>query len=67
MAQMLIAPTGLLQRSVWGVACRFLDERRARRIKMLPDMGGLLDYIDSSELLGTHGGQNAWAFNPEDV
>lgn len=67
MAQMLIAPTGLLQRSVWSVACRFLDERRAARIKMLPDMRGLLDYIDAAELLATHGGQDPWAFNPDDV
>lgn len=67
MAQMLIAPTGVLQRSVWSVASRFLDERRAARIKMLPEMKDLLAYIDASELLATHGGENAWAFDPNQV
>jgi hypothetical protein len=67
MAQMLIAPTGMLQRSVWGVASRFLDERRAARIKMLPAMSDLLDFIDASELLATHGGANPWAFDPNNV
>lgn len=67
MAQMLIAPTGVLQRSVWKVASAFLDERRAARIKMLPDMKTLLEYIDAAELLATHGGVNAWAFDPNQV
>jgi hypothetical protein len=67
MAQMLVAPTGMLQRSVWGVASRFLDERRAARIKLLPDMEGLLQFIDPAELLATHGGLNPWVFDPEQV
>lgn len=67
MAQMLIAPTGVLQRSVWKVASAFLDERRAARIKMLPDMKALLEYIDAAELLATHGGSSAWAFDPNQV
>lgn len=67
MAQMLIAPTGVLQRSVWKVASALLDERRAARIKMLPDMKALLEYIDAAELLATHGGASAWAFDPNQV
>lgn len=64
---MVIAPVGMLQRGVWNMACRFLDERRASRIKMIANLEGLLEYVDGSQLLATHGGKNLWVFNPEAV
>lgn len=63
LAQMIIVPVGLLQRSVWNMACRFLDERRASRIKMVAGIEGLLEYVDGQELLSSHGGKNNWAFD----
>ena len=61
---MIIAPVGVLQRSIWNMFCRFLDERRSSRIKMVPSMESLTDFIAEDQLLATHGGKNPWRHDP---
>ena len=67
LAHLIVAPVGFFQRSFWNMASKFLDERRASRIKMVADMEGLLEYIDANELLASHGGANPWTFDPNNV
>ncbi len=67
LAQLLVAPVGLFQRSLWGTFGRFVDERRASRIKMVASMEGLREYIEPDELLASHGGENPWTFDPAQV
>lgn len=67
LCRMLVVPVGFVQRGVWRMACRFLDERRAATITMLPRIDSLQKYIDPQQLLATHGGKNPWTFDPSYV
>jgi len=67
LAQLLIAPVGFFQRTMWNTFARFLDERRASRIRMVATMEDLRDYISEKELLTTHGGKNTWHFDPDNA
>ena len=67
LAQLVIAPVGFLQRAMWNTFARFLDERRASRIRMVATMEGLREYVEPEELLASCGGEDAWVFDPSQV